>query len=120
MRTPPTAWIGVGIWPSRRAAKITARITSESATNEAIELPSRRTASMPVTYARAADTSARAMMGTHHGRVVAAIVTGAAATVNGTIPIRPASTSTTAPTPVPTVVSSRAGDDDAPLSDRTK
>ena len=47
--TPPTAWIGVGICPSSRAAKITAKITSDSATNEAIELPSRRTASIPVT-----------------------------------------------------------------------
>ena len=120
IKTPPTAWMGVGIWPSSRAAKITARITSDNATNEAIELPRRRTASIPVTYASAADTRARATIGTHHGIVGAAIVTGAAATARGTMPITPASTSTTAPTPVPTVVSSRAGDDEELLSDRTK
>ena len=48
------------------------------------------------------------------------MVTGADAVASGTMPIRPASTSTTAPTPVPTVVSSRAGGAAALLSDRTK
>ena len=46
--TPPTAWMGVGIWPAAGRRRSTAKITSDRATKEAIELPSRRTASMPV------------------------------------------------------------------------
>ena len=47
-RAPPTSWMRPGCWPSRTNAKTTAKITSVSATNDAMELPSRRTAMMPV------------------------------------------------------------------------
>ena len=98
--------MGPGCCPSSTNAKTTAKITSVSDTNEASELPSRRTATMPVGYASTALIKINSAAGSHQPTAWSAKIVTPAWAVSGRMPAAPAASKSAAPTPVPAVVNS--------------
>ena len=106
INAPPRSCIGPGRCPSSTKAKITAKITSVNDTNDASELPRRRTATMPDGYASTALTKINNRAGSHQPTAWSAKITTPPEAASGRMPAAAAVKRTAAPMPVPAVVSS--------------